>query len=70
MVKWFVVLSGAPLCELLLNRADGTRRLEAPTPAVRRLEAEIERGFTADQIAAVKEWLVVAAQRAVASRGR
>ena len=57
------------ILEVVLTE-EGERRLEGSTPAVRRLEAEIERGFTADQIAAVKEWLVVAAQRAVASRGR
>ena len=42
---------------------EGRRRLEAANPAVRRLEAAIERDFTADEIATVKEWLVAAAVR-------
>lgn len=42
---------------------EGERRLEAAHPAVRGLETAIEEGFTADEIAAVKAWLVVAAQR-------
>jgi DNA-binding MarR family transcriptional regulator len=42
---------------------EGERRLAAATPAVRRLEAAIERDFTAGEIATVKRWLVAAAQR-------
>jgi DNA-binding MarR family transcriptional regulator len=43
--------------------ADGGRRLEAATPAVRALEAEIERDLSAQEIATVKAWLVASAQR-------
>jgi DNA-binding MarR family transcriptional regulator len=42
---------------------EGERRLEAAHPAVRGLETEIEEGFTAEEIAAVKRWMVVAAER-------
>ena len=42
---------------------EGQRRLEAANPTVRALEREIERGLTADEIAAVKSWLVTSAQR-------
>ena len=42
---------------------EGQRRLQAATPAVRALEAAIEDGFTADQIATVKTWLVESAKR-------
>ena len=42
---------------------EGQRRLQAAHPAVRALEAAIEDGFTADQIATVKTWLVEAAKR-------
>ncbi len=42
---------------------EGRRRLEAANPAVRALEAAIERGFTAGEIATVKAWLVEAAKR-------
>jgi len=42
---------------------EGQRRLQAATPAVRALEAAIEDGFTADEIAIVKTWLVEAAKR-------
>src|SRR4051812_38374547 len=45
--------------------AEGRRRLRAATPAVRRLEAALERDFAADEIARVKAWLVAAAQTAV-----
>ena len=41
---------------------DGERRLKAATPAVRELEGSIETGLSADQIAAVKTWLVESAQ--------
>ena len=37
--------------------------LQAANPAVRALEAAIEDGFTADQIATIKTWLVEAAKR-------
>ena len=42
---------------------EGHRRLQAANPAVRALEAAIEDGFTADEIATVKTWLVEAAKR-------
>jgi DNA-binding MarR family transcriptional regulator len=42
---------------------DGERRLEAATPAVRKLEEAIEAGFDPDQTAAVKAWLVECAHR-------
>lgn len=42
---------------------EGRRRLEAANPAVRQLEAAIERDLAADEIATVKEWLVAAAAR-------
>jgi DNA-binding MarR family transcriptional regulator len=45
----------------LTHRADG--RLQAANPAARALEAAIEDGFTADEIATVKTWLVEAAKR-------
>ena len=41
---------------------EGRRRLEASTPAVRSLEAAIEEGLDARELAAVKEWLVASAQ--------
>jgi DNA-binding MarR family transcriptional regulator len=43
--------------------AEGARRLEAANPDVRRLEAAIERGFTAAEITTVKTWLVESATR-------
>jgi DNA-binding MarR family transcriptional regulator len=43
--------------------SEGTRRLEAANPAVRRLEAAIERGFSADEMATVKAWLVASARQ-------
>jgi DNA-binding MarR family transcriptional regulator len=43
--------------------SEGRRRLEAAHPAVRGLEEAIEEGFTADEIAAVKRWLVASAER-------
>jgi DNA-binding MarR family transcriptional regulator len=49
---------------------EGRRRLEASNPAVRELEGLLEQGFSGEQVAAVKEWLVTAAQRSAASRGR
>lgn len=42
---------------------EGRLRLELVNPAVRQLEAAIEDGFTPGQIAAIKTWLVQAAQR-------
>ena len=42
---------------------EGQRRLELANPAVRQLEAAIEEGFTPDEIAAIKAWLVAAGQR-------
>ena len=42
---------------------EGMRRLEAAHPAVTGLESAIEEGFTADEMAAAKAWLVTAAQR-------
>jgi DNA-binding MarR family transcriptional regulator len=42
---------------------EGQQRLQAANPAVRALEAAIEEGFTAEQIATVKTWLVEAAKR-------
>lgn len=42
---------------------EGQRRLQAANPAVRALEAAIEDGFTADQIATIKTWLAEAAKR-------
>lgn len=43
--------------------SEGMRRLEAAHPAVRGLESAIEEGFTADEVAAAKAWLVTTAQR-------
>jgi DNA-binding MarR family transcriptional regulator len=49
---------------LQVNLTDeGARRLKAATPAVRALEKEMEEGLAPDQLTAVKEWLVSAAQR-------
>ena len=42
---------------------EGQRRLEAANPAVRALEAEMERAFAGDQIGTVKDWLVEVAAR-------
>jgi DNA-binding MarR family transcriptional regulator len=42
---------------------EGRRRLDAATPAVRAIEEAIEGGLAADEVAAVKRWLVGAAQR-------
>jgi DNA-binding MarR family transcriptional regulator len=42
---------------------EGQRRLQAANPAARALSAALEEGFTADQIATVKTWLVEAAKR-------
>ena len=42
---------------------DGERRLEAAHPAVRGLETAIEEEFSEEEIAAVKRWLVIAAER-------
>ena len=43
--------------------AEGQRRLDGSTPAVRALEASIEEGVAADDMATVKSWLVATAQR-------
>ena len=42
---------------------EGKQRLDAAAPAVRALEAAIEKDLTADQVAAVKAWLVASAKR-------
>jgi DNA-binding MarR family transcriptional regulator len=42
---------------------EGRRRLGAADPAVRGLRRAIERGFTPEDIATIKTWLVAAAQR-------
>src|SRR5438046_3029865 len=42
---------------------EGERLLEAAHPAVRGLEGAIEEGFTNDELAGAKAWLVAAAQR-------
>ena len=42
---------------------EGLRRLGAATPAVRELEETIEADLSADQIVAIKAWLVGTAQR-------
>ena len=42
---------------------EGRRRLDAANPAVRELEAAIEAGLPAKQLAAVKGWLVESARR-------
>jgi DNA-binding MarR family transcriptional regulator len=43
--------------------SEGQRRLEAAHPAVRSLRRAIERGFSSDEIATIKTWLVETAQR-------
>jgi DNA-binding MarR family transcriptional regulator len=43
--------------------AEGERRLAAATPAVQALERAIEKDLSPRQLAAVKRWLVAAAQR-------
>jgi DNA-binding MarR family transcriptional regulator len=43
--------------------SEGFRRLEAANPAVRELEAAVERDFTREEIATVKAWLVSSAKR-------
>ncbi len=43
--------------------SEGQRRLDAANPAVRALEAEMERAFTTDEIATVRAWLVESAAR-------
>ena len=48
---------------------EGRRRLEAAHPAVRELEKEIDKGFSAAEIADVKGWLVESAQRLGSSTG-
>jgi DNA-binding MarR family transcriptional regulator len=43
----------------------GQRRLDAARPDVDRLEAIVEEGYSAKQIALIREWLVTAAKRMV-----
>src|ERR671937_320356 len=43
--------------------AEGRRRLDATTPTVHVLEAAIEEGFSDDEVALVRAWLVEAARR-------
>lgn len=43
--------------------SEGKQRVQAAHPAVRRLEATIERDLTAEEIDSVKAWLVASAQR-------
>jgi DNA-binding MarR family transcriptional regulator len=50
------------IVQVTLN-GEGERRLEAANPAVRELEAAIERDFTSEEVAAVKRWLVESARR-------
>ena len=50
------------ILQVTLTR-DGERRLAAATPAVQALEKAIEEDIPADQITAVKAWLVASAQR-------
>ena len=47
----------------LTPTAEGQRRLDAATPAVRALERAIEQPLSERQLAAVKKWLVAAAQQ-------
>jgi DNA-binding MarR family transcriptional regulator len=42
---------------------EGKRRLDAASPAVRKLEKTIEAGLTPEQLGIVKSWLVEAARR-------
>ena len=42
---------------------EGERSLKAATPAVRRLEAALEDGFSADELDSIKAWLVASAER-------
>ena len=49
--------------------AEGQKRLEAATPIVRALEEAIEEGFSSDEIAAVKRWLVAVAEQLRATSG-
>jgi DNA-binding MarR family transcriptional regulator len=42
---------------------EGRRRLRAANPPVRALERAIEDGLTGEEVAAIKAWLVAAAQR-------
>jgi DNA-binding MarR family transcriptional regulator len=44
---------------------EGERRLAAARPAVDRLEGLVEEGYSDEQIAMIREWLVTAAQRMV-----
>ncbi len=42
---------------------EGDRRRDAARPEVLRLEADIERDFSGEEMAVVKRWLVAAAER-------
>jgi DNA-binding MarR family transcriptional regulator len=46
---------------------EGERRVAAATPDLRRLERSMQRGFSAEEIATVKAWLVSAAARCEAA---
>jgi DNA-binding MarR family transcriptional regulator len=50
------------ILQVTLTR-EGERRLEAAAPAMRALESAIEKGFTRNEIAGVKAWLVASAKR-------
>jgi DNA-binding MarR family transcriptional regulator len=43
--------------------SEGQRRLEGANPAIRALERATERGWSSDELATVKAWLVATAQR-------
>jgi DNA-binding MarR family transcriptional regulator len=43
---------------------EGRRRLDRATPGVRALERDVEAGLTAEELALVKRWLVMAARAA------
>ncbi len=43
--------------------SEGQRRLEGANPSIRALERATERGWSSDEIATVKAWLVATAQR-------
>jgi DNA-binding MarR family transcriptional regulator len=42
---------------------EGRRRLQAAHPAIQALEDTIEEGFSDEEVAVIKAWLVVAARR-------
>jgi DNA-binding MarR family transcriptional regulator len=47
--------------------AEGRRRLDSATPAVRAVERAVEAGLSPEQVAEMKSWLVTVAQRLDAS---